>query len=228
MAGSSRLHGGLSQLPIGLVLIDPLVDDWSALDQLVAERGDSRRRAHSLPGIMEQPEGGPARLRALLSALTVLPIEHVLVSHGPLVMGGGGHPCGLPRVDPFPSAGTLRWTTAARPVPRLAPLGRHAGNAGSSSVARGCGQFRPRRALPVVAGGTPLTVVPIHASSASGHLWAPRAESAARDSAVGLTPSHASRNLVRKAIALSALRDTRSHPLVRRQWANRPRGCSAA
>lgn len=79
--------------------------------------------------------------------------------------------------------------TAGRRVPWLAPLGRHAGNGGSSFVARGYGRFRRRRALPVVAGGTPLTVVPIHASSASGHLWAPRAESAARDSAVGLTPS---------------------------------------
>jgi hypothetical protein len=36
-----------------------------------------------------QPEGGPARLRALLSGLTELPIEHVLVSHGPLVLGNG-------------------------------------------------------------------------------------------------------------------------------------------
>lgn len=87
--------------PHRLVLIDPSVDDWSALDQLVAERGDSRRRAHSLPGIWTQPEGGPARLRALLSALTVLPIEHVLVSHGPLVMGAAGIPADCHELTPF-------------------------------------------------------------------------------------------------------------------------------
>jgi hypothetical protein len=42
------------------------------------------------PDSWTQPEGGPARLRALLGALTVLPVAHVLVSHGPLVLGGGG------------------------------------------------------------------------------------------------------------------------------------------
>lgn len=36
-----------------------------------------------------QPEGGPARLREILRGLTVLPVEHVLVAHGPLVMGDG-------------------------------------------------------------------------------------------------------------------------------------------
>jgi hypothetical protein len=160
--------------PDGLVLIDPLVDDWDALDQLAADRGgcagilrtchwhqrsvcevasrynaavwakqprDSRvphafdhatsdgdelfgklrvfdveradeialwlprqaalvfgdamlrTRAGDLrvcPESWTQPEGGPARLRGLLRALTTLPIEHVLVSHGPLVLGGGG------------------------------------------------------------------------------------------------------------------------------------------
>jgi hypothetical protein len=158
--------------PPGLVLIDPLVDDWDALDQLVADRGgcagivrtchwhqrsvsdvasrygaDVYAKQHSgpetyaldratsdrdelfdelrvfdvertdeiavwlprqaalvfadamlrtaagdlrvCPESWTQPEGGPARLRTLLSALTVLPIEHVLVSHGPLVLGGG-------------------------------------------------------------------------------------------------------------------------------------------
>jgi Metallo-beta-lactamase superfamily len=160
--------------PPGLVLIDPLVDDWDGLDQLVADRGGCagivrtchwhqrsvsdvasrynaevwakqhrdgrvpyacdraisdrdelfdelrafdveradeialwlprraalvfadamlRTRAGDLrvcPESWTQPEGGPVRLRALLRALTVLPIEHVLVSHGPLVLGGGG------------------------------------------------------------------------------------------------------------------------------------------
>jgi hypothetical protein len=36
-----------------------------------------------------QPEGGPARLRELLRRLTELPVEHVLVAHGPLVLGDG-------------------------------------------------------------------------------------------------------------------------------------------
>jgi glyoxylase-like metal-dependent hydrolase (beta-lactamase superfamily II) len=159
--------------PHGLVLIDPLVDDWDSLDQLVADRGGCagivrtchwhqrsvsdvagrytakvwakqygdgrapyavdhavgdrdelfdevyvseveredeialwlpRRRAlvfgdamlrtragdlRVCPESWTQPEGGPARLRALLRALTVLPVEHVLVSHGPLVLGSG-------------------------------------------------------------------------------------------------------------------------------------------
>lgn len=158
----------------GMVLIDPLIDDWDALDQLVADRGGcagvvrtchwhqrsvsevasryaaevwakqhpdggmpypfdqavgdrdelfdgfrvfdveradevavwlSRQRAlvfgdamirtragdlRVCPDSWTQPEGGPPRLRELLRALTVLPVEHVLVSHGPLVLGGGG------------------------------------------------------------------------------------------------------------------------------------------
>ncbi len=36
-----------------------------------------------------QPEGGPARLRVLLAELAKLPVEHVLVAHGPLVLGDG-------------------------------------------------------------------------------------------------------------------------------------------
>jgi hypothetical protein len=36
-----------------------------------------------------QPTGGPARLRALLAQLAKRPVEHVLVSHGPLVLGDG-------------------------------------------------------------------------------------------------------------------------------------------
>jgi len=51
-----------------------------------------RTRAGELrvcPESWTQPEGGPARLRSLLSALSGLPVEHVLVSHGPLVLGDG-------------------------------------------------------------------------------------------------------------------------------------------
>jgi hypothetical protein len=36
-----------------------------------------------------QPPGGSERLRSLLGELTALPVEHVLVSHGPLVLGDG-------------------------------------------------------------------------------------------------------------------------------------------
>jgi hypothetical protein len=159
--------------PGGLVLIDPLIDDWDALDALVAaasgcagvvrtcywhqrsiaevagryhvpvwarrhpdghvrfasdhplddheeifdrwqiidvERADEialwlpRQRAlvfgdamirtpagelRVCPESWTQPEGGPARLRSLLAALTDFPVEHVLVSHGPLVLGDG-------------------------------------------------------------------------------------------------------------------------------------------
>jgi hypothetical protein len=57
--------------------------------------GDAMIRTHAgelrvCPESWTQPEGGPARLRVLLAALAVLPIEHVLVSHGPLVLGDGG------------------------------------------------------------------------------------------------------------------------------------------
>jgi hypothetical protein len=51
-----------------------------------------RTRAGELricPESWTQPEGGPARLRSLLGALSGLPVEHVLVSHGPLVLADG-------------------------------------------------------------------------------------------------------------------------------------------
>jgi glyoxylase-like metal-dependent hydrolase (beta-lactamase superfamily II) len=49
------------------------------------ETGDLR----VCPDSWLQQQGGPARLRALLSGLTELPVEHVFVSHGPLVLGNG-------------------------------------------------------------------------------------------------------------------------------------------
>lgn len=159
--------------PAGLVLVDPLVTDWTQLDQLVRERGgcagiirtchwhqrsiaagaeryrasvwakpppegvpgqpfdtaaeDGKvtgggivahdversdeialwlpeqrallfgdamlRRAdgglRSCPDSWTQPEGGSARLRAILRKLSELPVAHVLVSHGPFVTGDG-------------------------------------------------------------------------------------------------------------------------------------------
>jgi hypothetical protein len=140
----------------GLLLVDPLVSDWAALDLLVAARGGCagvvrtihwhersvaeaakrygvavwaggdglcdgieacpleradefalwlpaqaallfgdamiRRENGQLrvcPDSWGQPEGGPARLREILGALARFPVEHVLVSHGPLVLGDG-------------------------------------------------------------------------------------------------------------------------------------------
>jgi hypothetical protein len=46
-------------------------------------------RLRVCPDTWTQPVGGPPRLRALLGALTELAVEHVLVSHGPLVLGDG-------------------------------------------------------------------------------------------------------------------------------------------
>ncbi|HEY3947007.1 MAG TPA: hypothetical protein VGL78_17425 [Solirubrobacteraceae bacterium] len=51
-----------------------------------------RTRAGELkvcPESWTQSKGGPAGLRSLLGALSGLPVEHVLVSHGPLVLGDG-------------------------------------------------------------------------------------------------------------------------------------------
>ena len=41
------------------------------------------------PDSWTQPDGGPARLRAVLGELTRLPVKHVLVAHGPLVLRDG-------------------------------------------------------------------------------------------------------------------------------------------
>lgn len=41
------------------------------------------------PASWLQPEGGPTRLQAVLSGLNRFPVAHVLVSHGPLVLGDG-------------------------------------------------------------------------------------------------------------------------------------------
>jgi hypothetical protein len=44
---------------------------------------------HVCPESWLQPDGGPERLREILRGLTGLPVEHVLVAHGPLVLGDG-------------------------------------------------------------------------------------------------------------------------------------------
>lgn len=41
------------------------------------------------PESWTQPPQGPARLREILTSLLELPVEHVLVAHGPLVLGDG-------------------------------------------------------------------------------------------------------------------------------------------
>jgi hypothetical protein len=160
-------------VPGGLVLIDPLVDDWESLDRLLNDRGGcvgvvrtchwhqrsiaevasryqvevwakrhpdgrspypvdhaisdqdelfdelrvfdverddeiavwlprkaalvfgdamirtSAGKLRVCPDSWTQPEGGPARLRALLNDLTALAAEHILVAHGPFVLGDG-------------------------------------------------------------------------------------------------------------------------------------------
>jgi hypothetical protein len=86
---------------------DEVFDRWRVIDverddeialwlprQRALVFGDAmiRTRAGELrvcPESWTQPEGGPARLRSLLGALSSLPVEHVLVSHGPLVLGDG-------------------------------------------------------------------------------------------------------------------------------------------
>ena len=81
----------------GLRAIDVERDDEMALwlpRQRALIFGDAmiRTRAGELrvcPESWTQPKGGPARLRSLLGALTSLPVEHVVVSHGPLVLGDG-------------------------------------------------------------------------------------------------------------------------------------------
>jgi hypothetical protein len=55
----------------------------------------------------------------------------------------------------------------------LASHGRRTCTGGSSYVAHGYGRSRPRHAPGVVAGWTPLPVLPIHASSPSDQFRAP-------------------------------------------------------
>lgn len=81
----------------GLRIIDVERADEVALwlpEQATLLFGDAMIRTRTgvlrlCPDSWTQPEGGPARLRALISALGTLPVEHVLVSHGPLVLGDG-------------------------------------------------------------------------------------------------------------------------------------------
>lgn len=86
---------------------DELFDGWRATDVerrdeialWLPERralvfGDAmiRRASGELrvcPETWTQPPQGPARLREILRSLLDLPVEHVLVAHGPLVLGDG-------------------------------------------------------------------------------------------------------------------------------------------
>jgi glyoxylase-like metal-dependent hydrolase (beta-lactamase superfamily II) len=70
-------------------------DDEVALwlgDQRALVFGDAMLRRASgelrvCPESWTQPDGGPERLRVILRAVCQRPVEHVLVSHGPLVLG---------------------------------------------------------------------------------------------------------------------------------------------
>ena len=55
-------------------------------DAMIRRQGGELRVC---PDSWTQPKGGPARLRAVLASLADLPVEHVLVAHGPLVLGVG-------------------------------------------------------------------------------------------------------------------------------------------
>jgi glyoxylase-like metal-dependent hydrolase (beta-lactamase superfamily II) len=81
----------------GVCVADVERDDEIALwlaEQKALAFGDAmiRRPTGELrmcPESWHQPRGGRARLRTLLHGLNELPVEHVLVCHGPLVLGDG-------------------------------------------------------------------------------------------------------------------------------------------
>jgi len=84
------LPGGL--LPFAMERSDEValwLPDRAALIFGDAMLRTSEGTLEACPASWLQPEGGPARLRELLRNLTDLPVEHVLVAHGPLVLGGG-------------------------------------------------------------------------------------------------------------------------------------------
>lgn len=86
---------------------DELFDAWQVIDVERADElalwlprqralifGDAMIRTQTgelrvCPESWTQPPGGAARLRAILAGLRDLPVEHVLVAHGPLVLGDG-------------------------------------------------------------------------------------------------------------------------------------------
>jgi hypothetical protein len=85
------------EMPGGLLAFDVERDDELALwfparsallfgDVLLRSPNGEPRRC---PDSWVQPAGGPARLRVVLRGLAELPVEHALVSHGPLVLGDG-------------------------------------------------------------------------------------------------------------------------------------------
>jgi glyoxylase-like metal-dependent hydrolase (beta-lactamase superfamily II) len=81
----------------GITATDVERDDEVALwlpEQRGLVFGDAMIRRSSgelrvCPDSWTQPDEGPERLRAILRALSQRPVEHVLVSHGPLVLGDG-------------------------------------------------------------------------------------------------------------------------------------------
>ncbi len=88
---------GEEEMPGGLLAFDVQRNDELALwlpDQSALLFGDAMLRSaagdlRTCPDSWLQPAGGPAQLRAVLGGLTRLPVKHVLVSHGPLVLGDG-------------------------------------------------------------------------------------------------------------------------------------------
>jgi hypothetical protein len=81
----------------GLVALDAERGDEIALwlpDQAALLFGDAMLRSQAgdlqaCPASWTQPDGGRARLLTVLGSLAEFPVEHVLVSHGPFVLGNG-------------------------------------------------------------------------------------------------------------------------------------------
>jgi len=93
-----RVVSGGEEMIGGIRAIDVERDDEMALwlpsqrallfgDAMLRDPGSGELRI--CPESWTQPPGGRARLRAILTSLLDLPVEHVLVSHGPLVLGDG-------------------------------------------------------------------------------------------------------------------------------------------
>ena len=89
--------GAVTGAVVGEIVVDVQRADEVALwlpAQAALVFGDAmlRRACGELricPDSWLAPTGGSERLRTLLRDLLVLPLEHVLVSHGPLVLGDG-------------------------------------------------------------------------------------------------------------------------------------------
>jgi hypothetical protein len=90
IASGQELPGGL--LPFSVARFDEVViwlpEKGALVSGDVLGRGESGE-LRMCPDSWLAPGDGPKRVRAALRALPALPVEHVLVSHGPMVLGTG-------------------------------------------------------------------------------------------------------------------------------------------